>query len=92
MLNETEWESSICSCFWWHKNLKCSHTISLACRMKLANFDQVAYSIPLNKKRKAGRQPKPKTILAVIDNVNTTQLDNNSTELENRYPKRTRNQ
>jgi hypothetical protein len=156
LLNETEWESSICSCFWWHKNLKCSHTISLACRMKLANFDQVAYSIPLNKKRKAGRPPaythcllrdktvvedycgvdfdiehleaehnieplmedepllktkprgrpkKSKTILAVIDNVNTaqldnnsaqldnnsTRLDNNSTELENRYPKRTRN-
>ncbi len=60
---------------------------------------------PLLKTKPRGRPKKSKTILAVIDNVNTaqldnnsaqldnnsTRLDNNSTELENRYPKRTRN-
>ena len=38
IFNNVEWESSICSCFNWHKNLKCEHVISLATRLKLADF------------------------------------------------------
>ena len=49
LLNKDEWESSICSCVWWHKNNKCNHTIALACRTKLASFDEIAFTIPLNK-------------------------------------------
>ncbi len=28
IFNNVEWESSICSCFNWNKNLKCEHVIS----------------------------------------------------------------
>jgi hypothetical protein len=38
LFNNVEWESSICSCFNWHKNLKCDHVISLATRLKLADL------------------------------------------------------
>jgi hypothetical protein len=38
IFNNVEWESSICSCFNWHKNLKFEHAISLATRLKLADF------------------------------------------------------
>ena len=38
IFNNVEWESSICSCFNWHKNLKCEHVISLATRLKLSDF------------------------------------------------------
>ena len=55
LLNEKEWESSSCSCKWWHKELKCNHITALACRLKLASFIQIAYSAPLTAKRKVGR-------------------------------------
>ena len=38
------WELSKCSCRWWHKELKCSHVIVLACRLKKASYIDVAYS------------------------------------------------
>jgi hypothetical protein len=63
LLNKDEWESSICSCVWWHKNNKCNHTIALACRTKLASFDEIAFTIPLNKKRKPGRPARTNCLL-----------------------------
>ena len=55
IFNNVEWESSICSCFNWHKNLKCEHVISLATRLKLADFMTIAYSTPIGRKNKLGR-------------------------------------
>ncbi len=55
IFNNVEWESSICSCFNWHKNLKCEHVISLATRLKLADFMTIAYSTPIGRQNKPGR-------------------------------------
>ena len=55
LFNNVEWESSICSCFNWHKNLKCDHVISLATRLKLADFMTIAYSTPIGRQNKPGR-------------------------------------
>jgi hypothetical protein len=38
-LNTQEWDLSTCSCFSWHKNLQCSHIISLASRLGLTSKD-----------------------------------------------------
>lgn len=54
-LNKGEWENSSCSCKHWHKNLKCNHIITLACRLKLASYLRIAYSAPMTAKRPVGR-------------------------------------
>ena len=55
LFNNAEWESSICSCFNLHKNLKCEHIISLATRLNRADFMNIAYSTPI------GRQKQTRT-------------------------------
>ncbi len=54
-LNKGEWENSSCNCKHWHKNLKFNHFITLACRLKLASYLRIAYSVPMTAKRLVGR-------------------------------------
>ena len=58
-----EWENSECTCPSWQKDYKCNHVISLASRLRLASFATVAYSIPLQHKRKRG---KPKSTASAL--------------------------
>lgn len=67
-LNKEVWENSECSCKYWHKNLKCSHIIALACRLKKASYVEVAYSAPLTSKRKVGRPKDTASALQVQSN------------------------
>ncbi|RNA13639.1 hypothetical protein BpHYR1_037885, partial [Brachionus plicatilis] len=36
--NQEVWESSLCSCPYWDKNLICKHVIGVAYRLKLCEF------------------------------------------------------
>ena len=56
-INEQAWELSECTCSKWLKNYKCNHTIAIAARLGLLNFDAIAMSMPLDKKRSRGRIP-----------------------------------
>jgi len=53
--NDEDWESSQCSCAWWHKHLKCNHVITLAVRLKKASYIQIAYSASIASKMRKGR-------------------------------------
>ena len=67
-LNREEWENSECTCSHWQKNYKCNHVISLATRLRLASFSTVAYSIPLQHKRKKGAPKKMASALVIQPN------------------------
>ncbi len=67
-LNKEEWENSECTCSFWQKNYKCNHVISLATRLRLASFSTVAYSIPLQHKRKKGAPKKMASALVIQPN------------------------
>ena len=62
-LNRACWENSTCTCREWHKTLKCKHIISLSTMLNLCTFSEIAYTIPLDKKRRRGR---PKTMAPAL--------------------------
>jgi hypothetical protein len=68
-LNTQEWDLSTCSCFSWHKNLQCSHIISLASRLGLTSFVRNAYDTPIGPNNKAGRRKQ--TPFMIRDNEET---------------------
>ena len=72
-LNLECWENSECNCENWLKFYKCNHIISLAARLKLCSFAQVAYSIPILHKRKRGQPAK--TASALLRQPNEIQAE-----------------
>ncbi|RNA43280.1 hypothetical protein BpHYR1_028719 [Brachionus plicatilis] len=57
-MNNNNWKNSTCTCVDWLKNYKCSHTIAVAYRLNLVNFNDVFMDLPISNKKKKGAPQK----------------------------------
>ncbi|CAF0745939.1 unnamed protein product [Brachionus calyciflorus] len=57
-LNNENWKNSTCTCVFWLKHYKCSHTIAVAYRLKMINFNTIFMDLPISNKRKKGASKK----------------------------------
>ncbi|RNA00812.1 hypothetical protein BpHYR1_013366 [Brachionus plicatilis] len=48
----TKIHNATCTCVYWLKHYKCSHTIALAYRLKLVNFNNIVMDLLVSNKRK----------------------------------------
>ncbi|CAF0858135.1 unnamed protein product, partial [Brachionus calyciflorus] len=57
-MNTENWKNSTCTCVFWLKHYKCSHTISVAYRLKMVDFNIIFMDLPISNKRKKGASKK----------------------------------
>jgi hypothetical protein len=64
-LNLSCWELSECNCFYWMKDYRCYHVVSVAHRESLCNFsfNSFVLSLPLKRKRNRGAKSSTKQAL-----------------------------
>ena len=56
ILNQSQWELSICSCAYWNNNLICKHTIAVVNHLNLNQFPALNLNIEAHTKRGRRKQ------------------------------------
>ena len=80
-LNFVQWELSECTCYYWLKNFKCKHVISIAALKDLVSFESIAMNLPLEPKKRRGRRKMRKTALC-RDEVEENIIEDTEFQLE----------
>ena len=80
-INFDQWELSECTCYFWLKNFKCKHVISISSLKKLCSFESVAMNLPLEPKKRRGRRKMRKGALG-RDEVEENFLEDDEFQIE----------